>query len=141
MEIIIKINIDDSKNVTVNTETHETVKDISVNASNYARIFDDGCVGWCKDPEYSLMFLKMQEQYANDILRAKGHIFLNDVYDLLGIPHSKAGQIVGWVYNEENPLGDNYVDFGINQNEDFVNGLSNVAMLDFNVDGNILDRI
>ena len=67
-----------------------------MNVSEYARFFDDGCAGWTKDPEYNLMFLRDQQRYANDLLKAKGHLFLNEVYDLLGIPRTKAGQIVGW---------------------------------------------
>ena len=69
-------------------------------------------------------------------------MFLNEVYDMLGIPKSKAGQVVGWVYDEENPVGDNYVDFGIydlskERVRRFVNGDERNILLDFNVDGNI----
>lgn len=126
-------------------------------ASGYARYFEEyvavkdektGKVNryknsyWSETPEYNLMFLKAQQQYANDILRAKGRLFLNDVYKMLGLPESKAGQIVGWVYNEENPVGDNYVDFGIYNNgsdnySDFIYGSDGAILLDFNVDGNI----
>lgn len=91
-------------------------------------------------------FLRSCQQYANDKLKADGYLFLNDVYDMLGIPRSKAGQIVGWVYDPKNPIGDNYVDFGIydinrEKNRDFVNGYERTILLDFNVDGNILDLI
>lgn len=114
--------------------------------SDYARFFDDGCAGWTKDPEYNLMFLNNQQRYANDLLKTKGYLFLNDVYDMLGIPRTKAGQCVGWIYDEKNPVGDNYVDFGIfdtnrPKNRDFVNGYERVIVLDFNVDGDILDMI
>ena len=114
--------------------------------SDYARFFDDGCTGWEKDSEYNLMFLRAQQQYANDLLKSRGHLFLNEVYDMLGIPRTKAGQVVGWVYNPENPVGDNYVDFGIyDMNRqvvrNFVNGYERTILLDFNVDGNIWDLI
>jgi hypothetical protein len=114
--------------------------------STYARFFDDGCKGWEKDSEYNLMFLRAQQQYANDKLRANGFFFLNDAYDMLGIPRTKQGQVVGWVHNTENPIGDNYVDFGIydmhrERVRDFVNGYERTILLDFNVDGNILDLI
>ena len=114
--------------------------------SDYARFFDDGCTGWTKDPEYNLMFLKDQQRYANDILKSKGHLFLNEVYDMLGIPRTKAGQVVGWIYDEKHPVGDNFVDFGIydiynERARDFVNGYERTILLDFNVDGNILDMI
>lgn len=114
--------------------------------SEYARFFDDGCLGWTKDPELNLTFLKHQQNYANDRLKRKGYLFLNDVYEMLGIQPTKAGQIVGWIYDEKNPVGDNFVDFGIYdinrpKNRDFVNGYERVILLDFNVDGNILDMI
>lgn len=112
--------------------------------SLYARFFDEASPAWEKDPEYNMMFLRAQQQYANDLLRARGHLFLNEVYDMLGIPRSKAGQVVGWVYDENNPIGDNHVDFGIYDIRrevvrDFVNGYERSILLDFNVDGNIWD--
>lgn len=114
--------------------------------SEYARFFDDGCKGWEKNAEYNLMFLRATQNYANDLLRSRGYLFLNDVYDMLGIDRTKAGQIVGWVYDPDNPdhNGDNYVDFGIYdmrkpKARDFVNGYERVILLDFNVDGNIWD--
>lgn len=112
--------------------------------SEYARFFDDGCNGWTKDPEYNLFFLKQQQAWANDILKERGHLFLNEVYDMLGIPRTKAGQVVGWLYDEKNPVGDNFVDFGIYDYNrpkcrDFVNGYERTILLDFNVDGNIWD--
>lgn len=109
--------------------------------SEYARFFDSGNTGWEKDAEYNLMFLRRQQEYANELLRSKGYLFLNTVYDMLGIPQSKAGQVVGWVYDEKSK-GDNYVDFGIynmnrESNRDFVNGYEPTILLDFNVDGPI----
>ena len=114
--------------------------------SDYARFFDCGNTGWTKDPEYNLMFLRGQQQYANDLLHSRGYLFLNEVYDMLGVPRTKAGQIVGWIYDERHPNGDNFVDFGIydinNPNAiDFVNGYERTILLDFNVDGPILDLI
>lgn len=114
--------------------------------SDYARFFDEACLGWTKDPEFNLKFLRDQQRYANDVLKAKGHLFLNEVYDMIGIPRSKAGQFVGWVFDEKHPVGDNFVDFGIydlhrEKNRDFVNGYERSILLDFNVDGNIVDLI
>ena len=114
--------------------------------SDYARFFDDGCNGWSKDPEQSLTFLKCQQAYAKGKLKAEGYLFLNDVYKMLGIPATKAGQIVGWIYDEKNPIGDNFVDFGLyDMNKpvvrDFVNGYERTILLDFNVDGNILEMM
>ena len=128
------------------TKTKKETIDVVDGYSDYARFYDDGCTGWDKDAEYNLMFLKAQQQYANDKLIAKGYLFLNEVYDMLGIPQSKEGQIVGWIYNLENPTGDNFVDFGIydvnkENARDFVNGYEQTILLDFNVDGNVWEKM
>ena len=151
-ELRYNIKAQEIEEKTVDKDGNETVEKKTISVvdpnmySDYARIFDNGSMGWTKDPEYNLMFLKLQQNQANDRLRAQGYLFLNDVYDMLGIPRTKAGQIVGWIYDEENPVGDNFVDFGIYDiyNEkacDFVNGRERSIVLDFNVDGNILDMI
>lgn len=126
----------------------KTVKVANPNEySEYARFFDDGCKGWEKNSEYNLTFLNSQQNYANDKLRAQGYLFLNEVYEMLGIPATKAGQVVGWIYNPDDPKsGDNYVDFGIydpyvEKCRDFVNGYERTILLDFNVDGYILDKV
>jgi hypothetical protein len=112
------------------------------NVSMYARFFDEGSNMWSSTPEYNLVFLKAQQNYFNDMLKARGHVFLNEVYDALGIPRSQAGSIVGWVAGN----GDNYIDFGIfggerRRTRDFVNGNEASILLDFNVDGVIYDLI
>ena len=127
------------------TTVTETVKTMDPNLySDYAKFFDEASPYWQKDPAYNFMFLKSQQQYANDLLKARGRLFLNEVYEMLGIDKTKAGQIVGWVYNPENPIGDNFVDFGIfdmskERVRAFVNGYEPNILLDFNVDGNIWD--
>lgn len=129
------------------TTVKKTVNIADPNATSiYARFFDDGCTGWSKDPEYNLMFLKDQQRFANDLLKSRGHLFLNEVYDMLGIPRSTAGAVVGWIYDEKCPVGDNFVDFGIydlydEKKRDFVNGYERTILLDFNVDGEIYKMI
>lgn len=123
----------------VTTKTVQTAQE-----SEYAKFFDEYCNGWMKDPESNLVFLRQQQNWANEKLKSQGHLFLNEVYDMLGIPRTKAGQIVGWVYDEKNPVGSNYVDFGIYNVYDerkraFVNGYEKSILLDFNVDGNVFD--
>lgn len=112
--------------------------------SPYARFYDDGCKGWEKDAEMNLLFLRAEQNFANDRLRTRGYLFLNEVYERLGIPTTRMGQCVGWVYDPKNPdhNGDNFVDFGIydiyrEKARDFVNGRERVILLDFNVDGDI----
>jgi len=125
------------------TKVKKTVEVIDPNNfSPYAKCYDCGCAGWQKDAEHNLWFLRQQQNWANDLLKAQGYLFLNDVYEMLGIPKTKAGQVVGWIYDLEHPNGDNYVDFGIYDihkpgSVDFVNGYERSIWLDFNVDGNI----
>lgn len=112
--------------------------------SPYAKIFDEYNPYYKDDAEYNLFFIRQVEKYVNDKLRSDKFVYLNDVYKLLGFQPTKAGQIVGWVYDPENPNGDNYIDFGLNdiwhqKTRDFVNGYERAVILDFNVDGNILD--
>lgn len=142
---------------TIETENYETAKKIMsvldeekkvekpdrYYVSDYARWFDEECAGHCNDSEYNKYFLMHQQNYATEKLRHRGYLFLNEVYDMLGIPRTKAGQVVGWVYDERNPIGDNFVDFGIyeDRNAAFINGYSDKVLLDFNVDGNILDAL
>jgi len=109
-------------------------------ASIYAQLYEEGNPNWQPTPEYNRIFLEAQQQYANQRLRAKGFLMLNDVYDSLGIQRTSAGQIVGWVWNH----GDNYVDFGLNDwpsAVDYVNGREHAILLDFNVDGKVFDLI
>lgn len=108
--------------------------------SAYAKFFDEGSSFWQKDPEGNRLYIQCQQNYANNLLRARGHVFLNEVYDMLGIERSKAGAVVGWVMGGE---GDNYVSFGIFDiyNKPFVNGWERTILLDFNVDGVIYDKI
>lgn len=111
--------------------------------SPYAAFFDEASAMWTRDPECNKMFLLRQQQNANVKLRARGYLFLNEVYDMLGLPRTIAGQLVGWTYDEKNPWSRSCVDFGIcyDRNSKFVNGFEKSVLLDFNVDGNILDRL
>lgn len=108
--------------------------------SPYARFFDEYSVNWQKNAELNRLFVQCQQNYANHLLHARGHVFLNEVYDMLGIERSSAGQVVGWVLNSD---GDNYIDFGMFKagNSMFVNGGERSVLLDFNVDGIIYDKI
>lgn len=116
--------------------------------SRYVKIFDETNPFYDKSVDYNKNFLLSQQSYFNNLLQADGHLFLNDVYKALGFLPTKEGQIVGWIYDPHNRdhLGDNYVDFGIidvyNQKaNDFVNGYERAIVLDFNVDGPIIDYI
>ena len=120
--------------------------------SPYAIIFDETNPYWEKDAELNKFFLQSRQAQANDKLRANGYLFLNDVYEMLGHEKTKAGQVVGWVYDPDSGEGDNYVDFGLydiytkpkyeaEAKAAFINGYERSVIIDFNVDGNIWEKM
>lgn len=125
----------------------KTVQMVDTNSANdYVRFFDETCAGWERSPELNKMFLNRQQDYANDKLKAQGHLFLNEVCDMLGMPRSAIGAVVGWIYDPSRTDIDNYVDFGIYdinkpENRAFVNGYESSILLEFNVDGPIYELI
>lgn len=128
------------------TKKKETVTRVGLDEpSIYARFFDQSSSSWSKEPEYNLIFLKAQQNWANDLLHSRGHVFLNEVYDMLGLERSKAGAVVGWLLTK-NGSTDNFVNFGVfddrsQKARDFVNGFEGSILLDFNVDGVIYDKL
>ena len=101
---------DEERNVTysykdVLTRTVE-VADPNVTHSLYSVVFCEGNTGWTKNPELNKVFLIQQQNHANDRLRLNGVLFLNEVYDMLGVPRTAYGQIAGWVYTEDSTAGD-----------------------------------
>ena len=134
--------VDENGNEKVVKRTVQTVD--PTNQTPYTFCFDVGCPDWQKDAEHNKWFLIQQQNWANEKLKAQGHLFLNDVLDMLGIPKTKSGQIVGWLV--DNPKGDGYVDFGLldindQSKKDFMNGYERSVWLTFNVDGPIYDLI
>lgn len=148
MEIETK-TIDENGNEVI---TKEIVKVANPNDfSDFAKVFDEYCPGWTKGEdvktgaEKNMRFLTAQQAFANTVLQKKGYLFLNEVYQMLGFEPTKAGFVVGWVYDDKHPTGDNYVDFGLYDISrptvrDFINCRERSIILDFNVDGDILDH-
>ena len=141
-ELRYNIKTKEIEHVMTNEDGSETivkedveVADVLNMYSEYAKFFDDGCTGWTKDPEYNLVFLRQQQRCANDRLKAQGYLFLNDVYDRLGIPKTKSGQIFGW---RKDGIG--YVDFQVVDCATLDNCTydDNAFDLTFNIDGDIL---
>ena len=142
-------------NRTVDEETGEIkedgVKEIKVSdpnvISDYSKYFDESCRGWEKNSEMNLLYLRNKQAYWTNVLRTKGYVFLNDIYEDFGLPKTKAGQVVGWIYSGkgDNQEGDDYIDFGIyelnnERKRAFVNGYERSILMDFNVQGNIHDK-
>lgn len=113
--------------------------DEPIYVSIYARVFDaDSKWPYITDHDKTLLWIRSQQNYANELLQRDKRLLLNKVYTMLGLSETKAGKYVGWRYIENNPTGDNYVDFGIysDYNRDYINGHGlDKLILDFNVDG------
>jgi hypothetical protein len=63
--------------------------------SGFAKFFDELSTQYQKNAEQNLYFLRLQQNHANDKLRANGHLFLNEVYESLGLPRTSEGAIYG----------------------------------------------
>ena len=124
----IEMTIDDGK-VTIS----------ELGTSPYGFKFDKDSIEWDETRAENMYFLKLTQDHCNDLLKFRGHLFLNEVYDRLGIPRRAIGQCVGWIYDENNLNGDNFVDLDIFNERN--NNDENVFILDPNVDGYILDKI
>lgn len=147
-ELKYNIKAKEVEEVVVNEDGTETTVTNTVQTANirenstYARFFDESCAGWTKNPEINRHFLQCQQNWLNERLKSRGYVFLNEVYEALGMMPTQAGQHVGWIYDEEHPIGDNFIDFNIFNIDDerkraFVNGYERSILLDFNVDGDI----
>ena len=123
-------------------QVEKTETEMVMPTDDSCRFFDSSNPNWDKNPTFSMMWLRGQQNILNDILHTRGHVFLNEVYDALGFPHTPQGAVLGWIDGE----GDNCIDFGLyDPNKEnvrrFVNGVDNVIMLEFNHDGVIWDKI
>lgn len=104
--------------------------------SIYGRTFNRDCVEWSNNRVANLHYLKTRERFFNDLLKFRGHVLLNEVYDALGFPRTKAGLVVGWFYDKSNAFVNNYIDFNL---PDTVEGDVDIPV-DFNVDGDISEH-
>ena len=151
-ELRYNIKAKEVEEVVVNEDGSESVVKKTVNVvdpndvDDFSRIWYEGNPGWTKDPERNLLYLKNVQRWLTEKLHAQGYLFLNDAYEALGFNRTKHGQIIGWVYDDKNPIGDNFVDFGLYDTNDpakarFVNGDERNILITFNHDGNILEYI
>lgn len=141
---------DKDGNVKTKKEKTTTLKR-DIPDSDFARVFEEGMSReWDQNVDVNMLGLLQKQKYANDLLRSRGYLFLNEVYSMLGFDVTPAGQDVGWVYIKDNDTGDNYVDFGLykafkpgskeTRLEMMCNEI-NAIVLDFNIDGYIKDKL
>lgn len=152
-ELLYNLKSKEVEEKTVNEDGSESVEKKTVQViegpmyDEFSVIFDECNPNWRKNAQSNKAFLMQVERYANQKLREKGFLFLNDLYEALGFDIIPAGQVIGWVYDEEHPIGENRVDFGIfdeaylDKNKYFINGQERSIILNFNHDGNILEYV
>ncbi|MFL6416808.1 MAG: DUF6353 family protein [Bryobacteraceae bacterium] len=102
--------------------------------NQYSRRFDQANKHWSPQRDANRLFLQCQQNYCNDVLRAYGYLFLNDVQDMLGFDRTPQGQLVGWLRDGE---GAGFVDFNITEVEEE----PGVFILTLNPDGVMYDKI
>lgn len=126
-------------------KVREQVPVVTTSVSPYARFFNQNTSDeWTTSDSYNHTFLICQQNAANDLLRSRmrpdrrGWVFLNEVYDLLGLDPDPTGAICGWLtpLEGEEPEGDSTIDFGIIEGSD-----DGSILLDFNCQGVIYDQI
>ena len=100
--------------------------------SIYAREFNQHMVDWEDNRELNRFYLRAVQAYFNEVLMARGYVFLRDIYEKLGIPITKESLSVGWYYDRNDKTAHNYIDLDLDATEEGAN-----FMLDFNVDGDI----
>lgn len=139
-EILSSDNKSDAANVT--DAVIASMKDLSP----YARIISEESSNcWDDSEDYTSENLKAIQLWANRRLERKGHLFLNEVFDQLGLSRTREGAVVGWIKNSE--VGDGYVSFGdidasiYRVPSDDWSRVDSNFILDFNVDGMIWDKI
>lgn len=125
-------------------QVKKTVEVADPNVTNdYIKYFTRSNPYWDDTPDYVELFLRSQQNYANDRLKVDKVLTLNDVYDSLGFQKTKAGMVVGWVFDENNEDGDNFIEFNVRKvyipNEYGEDELA--YAIDFNVDGNIYNKM
>jgi len=133
-------SIDEDGNIKVKeTEKHTATRN-RVDDSDFCRLFDElNAKTYKMDAIANYTWLKQAEKYATQRLRDRGHLFLNEVYDMLGMEHTSTGAICGWRVNGD---GDDFVSFGLESIPSEWDWYEEPAMwLNFNCEGVIYDKI
>lgn len=93
--------------------------------------YDHNCRNWIEDAEINQLFIDTVMRFMHDRLVFRGHVFLNEVLDQLGLPRQRNGQLFGWVFTYPT-VPELY------RAESKEDGAIDIM---FQTEGNILDRI
>lgn len=136
------MTVDEEGNIVKEKVKNAEVLNAYKTYSPYSRFFDETSDAWSPSAEYNKTYILTQEKNANDKLRIRGWITLAEVYEMLGFDATEASLAVGWVLgNGEDQVKFNIFDVSSEATRRFVNGYEPSILLDFNVDGIILDKL
>ena len=147
-ELTYNIKAKEVEEIVVNEDGTESVVKKTVDVvegpvlSEYALCFDETCINWSRNAEDNKFFLMQVQAMLNDRLKTHHIVTLNELREAIGLPLTPKGAILGWVYDKDNQIGDNYIDLGVfnirsEANRAFVNGIEKSVWLDPNIDGEI----
>lgn len=108
----------------------------------YEVFFDNTSPCWEPNTEYNVMYLNAEmNAFTNKLRATKECIFLNDIFDRIGLPKTQEGQLMGWRYDKDRNWVDNKIDYVIKEvyrpNEYVEGGYEKVLLIEFRVDGNV----
>lgn len=144
----VKETEDENGNLSVENVEKTEIKKRHKGDEDYCVVFDDRSPLYRDNLDYNIGFLKGVEKFATQKLRTQGHLFLNEVYDALGLPRTATGAVCGWIYSyDDDAEGDNFVSFRTNGDEkrwlksSFYGQYDSTVNLEFNCQGVIYDKI
>ena len=114
--------------------------------SPYAFVFDESNPNYIPgDVQHNVDFIKNTEGYLNrKFMNAQGYMFYNEIREAFGVKLKPVGQVVGNIYDPNDPSRVNCIDLGISHTKrqdvlDFVSGASKSFVIDPILDGIIVD--
>lgn len=115
------------------------------NISRYAIRFTPEFSGEAyPDVNNNLMILKSCERTWNAVLPSRKKVYLNEIYQELGIDETWESRMVGWDYDADN-FGDGKIRFDITEvivrDDNDPLGYHKELIVDFNVDGDIVHKL
>lgn len=75
---------------------------MNTNIINVVKCFDSSHPLWMNDKKHNKRVVDTILNYCYEKFRSRGYLFLNEVYQELGIPMTRQGQVAGWVFKKDN---------------------------------------
>lgn len=70
----------------------------------YKMLFDVRSPYWNKDEEFRFMFVRQQDHYFNELLRARGYVYLNQIHESFGVKWNPKNENLCFTNDECNSL-------------------------------------